>query len=68
MKKKVTAQEAADLLGIEVPKNKMLADNLAKFVQKQGVDNVRNDPERYQREWRAIDPASTPLKRTGTEG
>ncbi len=43
MNVKMSPQEAADLLGIEVPRNKLLVATLVKFVRKHGVEAIRSD-------------------------
>ncbi len=65
MKTKISPQEAADLLGIEMPKNKLLVANLGKFVKKHGVEAVRSDPEKYRELWSKYDRDLVPT--TGTE-
>ncbi len=55
MKTKISPQEAADLLGIELPRNKLLVANLGKFVKKHGVEAVRDDPEKYRELWSGFD-------------
>ena len=66
MKVKMSPQEAADLLGIEVPRNKLLVATLVKFVRKHGVEAVGGDSETYRERWSAIDPDLVPTS-PGTE-
>lgn len=66
MKAKISPQEAADLLGIELPRNKLLVANLGKFVKKQGIEAVRSDPEKYRELWSAFDKDLVPTS-PGTE-
>ena len=66
MKTKISPQEAADLLMVEMPRNKLLVANIGKFVKKHGVEAVRSDPEKYRELWRAFDKDLVPTS-PGTE-